>query len=58
MAGSSPDPRYYKDGGGLRPRWRLFFRSPKYYLWLVQPHWLLMWQIRRRDKSRPRRIAP
>lgn len=52
MSADTPDPRFYKDGGGLRPRWRLFFLSPRQYLWLMQPHWLLMWRMRRRDAKR------
>ena len=37
MSASGPDPRYYKDGRGLHPRWRLFFRHPRFYLWMVLP---------------------
>ncbi len=48
---SSPNPRYYKDGYGCRPRWRLFFHSPRWYLWLILPDSLrsiyLHWKDRR-----------
>ena len=52
MNASSPDPRFYKDGHGFRPRWRLFFVNPRHYMWLVQPHWLLVWRIRRCDNRK------
>lgn len=39
MSASSPDPRYFKDGSGLHPRWRFFFKWPKQYLWMVSPRW-------------------
>lgn len=29
---STPDPRYYKDGRGLRPTWRLRVRHPIFAL--------------------------
>jgi hypothetical protein len=54
MAGSSPDPRYYKDGYGFRPRWRLFFLSPRTYLRLMLPMPLKMIRIRWNDRRRPR----
>lgn len=50
MSGSSPSPKYYKDGSGLRPRWRLFFLSPRWYLWLILPMPLKMVYIRWKDR--------
>lgn len=51
---SSPDPRYYHDGYGLRPRWRLFFIAPRQYVWLVLPMSVKMIYIRYRDRGRRR----
>ena len=33
MSASTPDPRYFKDGGGLRPTWRFAVRWPRRYIW-------------------------
>ncbi len=52
MSGCSPDPKFYKDGAGLRPRWRLFFTSPGWYLWLILPMPLKMIRIRWNDKRK------
>jgi hypothetical protein len=53
MSGSSPDPRYYKDPHGLRPRWRLFFHAPGWYCWLMMPMWLLRIWLRWKDRNHP-----
>ena len=52
MSASCPSSKYYKDGYGLRPRWRLFFLSPSLYLWLIAPQWFVMWKCRRNDKRK------
>lgn len=36
---SSPDPRYFKDGAGLKPNWRFKVRHPRAYLRMK-----LMWR--------------
>jgi hypothetical protein len=46
----TPDPRYFKDANGLRPRWRLFFVSPREYLWRMQPQWFVLWRCYWRDR--------
>ena len=48
---TQPDPRYYKDPHGLRPRWRLLLMNPRWYLWLIQPRWLLNWRIERKVRQ-------
>ena len=40
MGASSPDPRYFKDGTGLRPTWRFAVKWPRRYLWHVAVRFL------------------
>lgn len=40
MNASSPDPRYFKDGTGLRPTWRFAVKWPRRYLWHVAVRFL------------------
>lgn len=54
---SSPDPRYYKDGSGLRPKWRMWFRYPRLALWLSAPRWYVRWRCRRWDRAAIERRA-
>lgn len=56
MGASSPDPRYFKDGSGLRPNWRFALRWPRKYAWIVSPSWVkairLAWQRRKKRRSK------
>ena len=52
MTEDSPSPRYFKDGLGLRPRWRFFFRAPRQYLWLMVPDWVATLMTRWRKWKR------
>lgn len=45
-----PDPQSFKDGAGLRPRWRLFVHAPRQYLWLRAPRWWMKVVCRWRDR--------
>lgn len=47
MGVSSPDPRYFKDGRGLRPNWRFALRWPRPYLW-HQAVRFLPWSVAKR----------
>jgi len=51
MPVGSPDPRYYKDGNGLKPTWRLWLRHPRWAAWLSAPRWYVRWKNGRRDRS-------
>ena len=50
MSVSAPDPRYFKDGYGLKPRRRFFFHHPLRYLWLRAPRWYVTARCRRNDR--------
>lgn len=54
MGASSPDPRYFKDGAGLHPRWRFFFKWPKKYLWMKSPSWFksVRFAVQKRRRGR------
>lgn len=41
---SGPDPKYHKDGSGLRPNWRFALRWPRTYLWFKACRYL-PWSI-------------
>lgn len=43
MPVSSPDPRYYKDGNGLKPTWRLRLRHPIYCLRFTRLNRVRIW---------------
>lgn len=60
MGASSPNPRYFKDGRGLRPNWRFALRWPKTYAWHVSPRWFksLRFAVQRWRHPRPRHVGP
>jgi hypothetical protein len=54
VSASSPDPRYYKDGNGLRPTWRLRLRHPVFSLRFTPLNRLRVRWNDRHYRKRPR----
>ena len=50
MAGS-PNPRYFKDGSGLKPNWRFALKWPLTYLWFKSPRWFKKLRFKWRDRN-------
>jgi len=51
VTASSPDPRYYKDGNGLRPTWRLWRDHPRWAL--TMRYRKMKFRLKRRLRVRP-----
>lgn len=49
---STPDPKYFKDGAGLRIRHWPYLRAfgLRKWFWFAQPRWLLIYRCRRNDR--------
>jgi hypothetical protein len=51
VSASSPDPRFYKDGNGLRPTWRLWLRHPIFALRFTPFHRVRIWWKDRKPRQ-------
>lgn len=58
MGAGTPDPRYFKDGSGLRPNWRYALRNPRHYAWMVSPSWVKAIRFAWHRRQRLKRKAP
>lgn len=50
MSVGGPNPRYFKDGSGLKPNWLFALKWPRTYLWRKSPRWFKKARFRWRDR--------